>query len=183
MKPPWIPDAASLFLHYIIRFNWRVFEWGLGNSTRWLARRAREVISVEHNHKWLERFGEVPRNVEVKFVPADSGTIGTDPANPAHYFSNELPSCNFRKYVGVIDTRELFDLIFIDGRARPSCLSHAVLHLKPGGYLVLDNSDREYYLSYKPLVLDQWERYTFFGHGPKIKHKWEATVWRALPLA
>ena len=38
-----------------------------------------------------------------------------------------------------------FDLVFVDGRNRAECTKHAVSRVKPGGYLVLDDSQREQY--------------------------------------
>jgi hypothetical protein len=39
-----------------------------------------------------------------------------------------------------------FSVVVVDGRARPSCLAKAIPYIESGGLLVLDNSDREYYL-------------------------------------
>ncbi|HLI94422.1 MAG TPA: hypothetical protein VKU83_12450, partial [Puia sp.] len=62
-----------------------------------------------------------------------------------------------------------FDVIIVDGRARPSCIKHALPKLKPGGWLLVDNSDRSYYL--EPFSFDKtdWKVLTFEGPAPFMK--------------
>jgi predicted O-methyltransferase YrrM len=53
---------------------------------------------------------------------------------------------DFGDYVATIDdVGGTFDLIVVDGRARPACLAAAVGHLAPDGVLVFDNAAREHY--------------------------------------
>jgi predicted GIY-YIG superfamily endonuclease len=54
---------------------------------------------------------------------------------------------DFVSYVKKIDSypNEYFDVLVIDGRARPFCLKHGLNKVKPGGYIVYDNLEREYY--------------------------------------
>lgn len=70
-----------------------------------------------------------------------------------------------------------FDLIFVDGRARSSCIFHARNKVKPGRFLMLDNSERNYYSFGKELLID-WERKDFFGPGPYGRYFWQTTIWR-----
>ena len=96
----------------------RVFEYGSGASTLWLAERADEVHSVEH-HAEFGDFRIVPP------VPSASPSIGSQKEGNA--------GLDFSDYVGAID--ELpgdFSLIVIDGRAREACLERAAKRLEPG---------------------------------------------------
>jgi hypothetical protein len=74
-----------------------------------------------------------------------------DFTNPNHYYSNDenYPANTFKSYACYIDKFEdgYFDIVLIDGRARPSCLKHAVSKVKKGGLLILDNAERKYYLA------------------------------------
>jgi precorrin-6B methylase 2 len=122
----------------------RVFEYGSGASTIWLARRAESVISIEHDLPWHEVVSArlVPfSNAQVRLIEADALAA-------AGYMSEKRgwKGRSFQRYASAIDeeTRQ-FDLIVIDGRARAACIAHAVKRLAPGGMIVFDNSGRERY--------------------------------------
>ena len=55
---------------------------------------------------------------------------------------------NFKNYSSKISefSNDFFDIVLVDGRSRPSCLHHSLEKIKRNGILVLDNSDRTYYL-------------------------------------
>ena len=63
----------------------------------------------------------------------------------------------FRDYIAAIDEfeDEYFDIIAIDGRERVACLVHAIPKLRPGGVLVLDDSNRPKYGEFSRL-LQEW---------------------------
>lgn len=173
MAVPWIPYVAQEFLDSILTPDMRVFEWGSGGSTVYFAERVASVVTVEHEHGELQPDLE---NVTALFIPPEDGELGTDPAKPEHYYSESYPGKNFRRYASAIDDFEPFDLVFVDGRARPSCLRHAKAKVKPGGWLVLDNSDRAYYLEH--FDVSGWGERCFFGPGPYNDYPWQATFWR-----
>lgn len=122
----------------------RVFEWGSGASTVWLARRVDEVHSVEHHRGFgemmLANLGDHPNAdlVIVEAEPSSDPTIGS--AKEGH---GEM---DFTRYVGHIDDiGGMFDLVVIDGRAREACLTAALGHLAPEGVIVFDNTRRARY--------------------------------------
>ncbi|HKO93603.1 MAG TPA: hypothetical protein VJU61_20760, partial [Polyangiaceae bacterium] len=51
-EAPWIPFVARRWLARQLRPHLRVFEWGSGGSTLFLARRVAELVSVEHDAEW-----------------------------------------------------------------------------------------------------------------------------------
>jgi hypothetical protein len=57
-------------------------------------------------------------------------------------------------------------MVVVDGRARPSCIFHSLKKVKPDGYLVIDNSEREYYLTKLQKLLAVWEKKDFYGPVP-----------------
>ena len=71
----------------------------------------------------------------------------------------------------------VFDLVMVDGRARNSCIWHARRKVKPGGYLVLDNAEREKYLSGIKLM-ERWECLEFVGILPYAKEYCKTVVWK-----
>lgn len=120
-----------------------VFEWGSGASTLWLAKRADEIISVEHDPKWhaiLQPFLQENSNVTLLLKEPDELLLDEK------YASRKIRGANFKNYVTAIqDYGKKFDVIVIDGRARSACLEISVNFLKDNGCIVLDNSDRQEY--------------------------------------
>lgn len=122
----------------------RIFEYGSGASTLWLADRADEVTSIEHHAGFAGDFGPAllsRSNVNfslVEPVPAANPAIGS--AKPGN------KGLDFSAYVHAIDgTVGLFDLIVVDGRAREACLAVAMPRLAADGLIVFDNSHRRRY--------------------------------------
>lgn len=106
----------------------RVFEYGSGASTAWLARRAAEVVSVEHHPDWKERIAPLlAHHHNAKMLRRD--LEGSD-------------------YVDAIaESGGRFDLIVIDGRRRNDCLMRAKEYLEPGGIILFDDTGRRRYAS------------------------------------
>lgn len=172
---PWFRPMVTHFLETAIltRPDMTAFEWGMGSSTTWLAERIRFVTSVEHDPDWFNAIPKQKNSDRILILP-EKGIINADPADPAGYFSDDerWPGHNFKRYASAIDSLGLFDLIVIDGRARPSCVMHGKSHLKVGGFLVLDDTHREYYLRHTKHFFDGWDRFAFW------EKKRETTIWR-----
>jgi hypothetical protein len=117
---PWISyDAQRLLARFLTRES-EVLEFGSGMSTLWYARKAGHVTSIEDSRDWyagMERRLGGLGNVDYHFA-----------GHPAAYVS-EAPD-------------KLYDLIMIDGSWRDRCAEFAIAHLKPGGTIYLDNSDK-----------------------------------------
>lgn len=125
---PWITRDAQLFLQQIVRNNFRALEFGAGRSTLWFSHQVAELVSVEHNPEWYE---EVIRKVSPGTVRlhASPHIVGTDHLQkPYSFICDEFPD-------------DYFDLVFIDGRDRISCVEKSRRVLKPGGYMCIDNMD------------------------------------------
>lgn len=134
-------DEADAFL--ATRPDARVLEWGSGASTLWLARRATQVIAIEHDPGWgADVESLAPAHVTVLVErPEPSSTPAIPSAKPG------FDGLDFSRYVRrVHEVGGLFDLIVIDGRAREACLREAGQYLAPGGLIVFDNADRQRYL-------------------------------------
>ena len=122
----------------------RVFEYGSGASTVWLAQRADAVHSVEHDRAFAATFDPV-------LAAYDSVTlhvvVATPDAEPMIGSAKEgHQGLDFADYVATIDeVGGTFDLIVIDGRAREACLPRAVARLADDGLIVFDNSRRRRY--------------------------------------
>ncbi len=122
----------------------RVFEYGSGSSTLWLARRVDELHSVEHH----AGFAEVIRPALEQYANIDFHVVEPmKSARPAVPSAKEgHAGLDFADYVATIDkVGGSFDLIVIDGRAREACLVAAIPRLAAGGIIVYDNSRRARY--------------------------------------
>lgn len=124
MRPiAWYTYPALEFLQQLDFSDKAIFEYGCGNSTLFWARQARRVVSVENDAAWYAKIGpQLPPHCEI--------TLATDPTD----------------YINAPDSYpEGFDVIVVDGaneqKERFLCAQKAVAHLRPGGFIILDNSD------------------------------------------
>lgn len=140
----------------------RVFEYGSGASTVWLARRSREVHSVEHH----AGFAGVMRRVLADAGVADRVTLHEVPAEESgtpvtRSGRRGEDHVDYTRYVrSVEDVGGLFDLVVVDGRARVQSLKAALPYLAPGGLVVLDDAQRPRYREASALP------------GLAVKHVW-----------
>jgi len=189
---PWITFKSLEWLETFLSSNCKktiIFEYGSGGSTIFLARRIKKLISVEHDKKWYRLVSkalmennisnceylliqpEVTNNKKVNILKHNIKYTSADP--------NYL-GMTFETYVKSIESfpDNSFNLVFIDGRARPFCILHAIPKVRPGGFLMLDNSERGWYQEVINKYLFNWKRIDFFGPGPYNSYFWQTTVWK-----
>ncbi len=128
IKPPYEPELLPIVQEAIrgILENWhrvqpqKVFEYGSGHSTLWFSTFS-DVVSVEHDQQWYK---EVVREV-------DKAGLGAT----VHLADKEDIASTILDYGD-------FDLILIDcfDKQRMPALKMAREHVRPGGWLVLDDS-------------------------------------------
>jgi hypothetical protein len=179
---PWICFEAIDTLERFLHADMKIFEYGSGGSTLFFSQRCAEVISVEHHREWYHRVNEHCTrngigNVRYFLVEPETDPRFNDKhkADPGHYISDDAESKgkHFRRYATSIDAYadESFHVVIVDGRARPSCCAHALPKVKPGGMLVFDNVETEYYGdAVRMLTPDEWDVQKVYGAVPYIKH-------------
>jgi hypothetical protein len=181
--------AAIELLESVVRAESTVFEYGAGGSTVFLARRARHVVSVEHDRQW---FAMVEQQLDKQGVTNWEGKLieptgveqssSSNAADPEQYVSSDpkYRDCSFQAYASAIDEFDdaAFDLVIVDGRARPACFRHALPKVRPGGYLLLDNSDREHYRSASQLASRKWRLIELPGPSPYVNFFTQTTAWQ-----
>lgn len=153
---PWVNFGAQEHLERILRPDAHVFEWGSGGSTLFLLSRVETLVTVEHDPGWFERVSSIASRARgdawtgLLVAPEELPDPALDdPSRPDHYVSSDEAYRGrwFRHYAESIssypDAR--FDLVLVDGRARPSCVALAIDKLTPHGHLLLDDADRETY--------------------------------------
>jgi len=163
---PWLVADAVRWLRENLSESMVGFEWGAGRSTVYFSRLINRIVSIEHDIAWYEDVrrrldASAITNVQLVLVPSSAtGVVSSDPAEVDDDTSNRGTGQvhQFMAYANYVlrFPDEYFDFILVDGRARVACLSNAMRKLKPGGILVLDNSERARYSRVFDL-LDQWE--------------------------
>ena len=151
---PWIVPSAVGWLRRRIRSDWSILELGSGRSTVWFARRAGRVLSFEDNEWWAEQTrGQLGQlgldNVDLRIGPIEELADSVD----------ALPD-------------DAFDLVVMDFLEAPTVsrvdvLKPAMKKVKPGGLLLLDDSDRHGYAEAFHL-LGAWKFRKFVG----VKDEW-----------
>jgi len=121
IKPlPLLAENAIDKLNGIVR-GARVFEYGSGGSTLWLAQRARQLISIEDDPDW-----------HAAVVAGLS----------AHQLKSEVKLVDTLSIPKTIHHRGMFDVVFVDCRKQAMRRQAIILgakHVKSGGWLVVDD--------------------------------------------
>ena len=132
---PWLVPAAITYIEQELCPEFVGFEWGSGRSTLWFARRVRHITSVEGRRGW---FDEVKRWI-AKDNLAERVTLFLAEVTSEHNFSSEEIERYARVIDGVVDGS--LDFIVVDGHFREACLQRVSNKLRPGGLLIIDNTD------------------------------------------
>ncbi|MCC7232945.1 MAG: hypothetical protein IT242_08390 [Bacteroidia bacterium] len=169
----------------------KVFEYGGGGSTLFFLSRMQinTVITAEHDGTWFHELEKTIRNLGLSgwkgmYLPPENSASVADPSDPSGYISNhpDFRGMEFGKYARSIDAfdNNFFDLVLIDGRARPSCLFHAISKVKSGGLLILDNSEREYYTKNSQGRINTLFTVEMDGFAPVPYNDWfsKTTIWK-----
>lgn len=151
-KPvPWYTYPAIEFIENKLNKNFRVFEFGSGNSTLWFSERVLQVVCVESNSEWFSYLQEnISSNVELNWIEEEN------------------------KYASKIFEypKEYFDIIAIDGINRNKCAESAISRLKQNGFIIFDNTDdRKYNPGIEILSKKGFKRIDFYGLIPSYTYK------------
>ncbi len=176
---PWLTFRAIRWLTTNMDPTMHVFEYGSGGSTLFFANRVRQIISVEHDRNWYactndELAARGVRNctylLREPTPDPDARFVSSDPA---------YEGMDFADYVTAIDAYpdRSFDLVSVDGRARPACVLAALSKVKPSGLMLLDNSERPHYRE-AVAALARYERLDFSGIAPYSTDLTQTTIWR-----
>jgi SAM-dependent methyltransferase len=163
---PWLVPASIGWLRRRVRSEWSILELGAGRSTAWFARRAARVISLEDDEFWHSatrlRLDQAGLNADLRLRPVED-------------FPREIASL----------PDDAFDLVVVDFLEAPTvtridCLDPAMHKVRPGGYLLLDDSDRPGYAKAFELLAG-WPFRRFVG----VKDGWpeacETGIFRRQP--
>jgi hypothetical protein len=166
---PMLTPKANAFLAKHIAHDAIGLEWGSGGSTIWFARHCRKLLSIEHAPAWFEFVStklqeRLLNHVDFRLVPLDHPA--SLPTVPAY---EKLP-----RYVAEISgfPDGYFDFCLVDGHYRQACIRAALPKLRPGGLLIVDDSQQIPLTEWG--VPPSWEMVLYGPSGIKV-----TTIWRA----
>lgn len=187
---PWITFSAIDYLDKHLNQKMKIFEYGGGGSTLFFASRVGELVTIEHNDEWFDGLKEtMKKNTSIRWKglligPDDGPAIrNLNKADPDSYSSEDenFAGKTFKQYASAIDQYpdEYFDVVLVDGRARPSCLKHSLGKVKKNGLLILDNSDRPYYLERMESRLGKFKLISnYYGPTPYATWFTQTHIWQ-----
>lgn len=175
---PWMPYDVIEFLKKHVHKGACVFEYGTGGSTLFWLSLGTSCVAIEHDQEWYNVIHERLNSsdiIDYRLIPPEQchdQSQHLNHADPDIYISSgpQFQGYNFFNYVSQIDSfpDEYFDIVLIDGRARPSCIKHSIKKVKVNGMLIVDDSDRLYYFSKTISYLENFERKQFCGVCPGL---------------
>jgi Methyltransferase domain len=146
---PWYTYPALEFVDDLSFAGKRIFEFGSGNSTIYWARRCEEIVAVEHDPDWHAKIADaMPANATLLHRP------------------------NEADFIAQIERHGLFDVVIIDSpNWRWACARIAGRFLRPGGLIILDNSDW-YVKAAEELSGQGYLQVDMKGFGPINPYTW-----------
>jgi len=163
----WTSYPLHQFLDSLNLENKSVLEFGSGGSTAFFLKRKAILHTFEHSQEWINKLkckmGRRPnwQPLLVKYVSREVDNSGF-----IHYFEG----------IKDIDESSL-DLVLVDGRHRVECIRAVISKVKPEGYIILDDSDRESYKE-SSLILKSWKSFVISGNAYMSDFKTQSTVWK-----
>ena len=161
-KPFLHPDVIER-LHGMLKKDMTVLEHGSGGSTLWFEDRVERVIAVEQNMRWAEAVKGAAKGKHTKLI---------------HWPGPSIPMDALKAYLPV-------DLLLIDGEPleiRCIWLYDVAELVKPGGWVVLDNANREIYARERQALTDAYPDDYFSYNGNEGITKFLVTDFWRIPL-
>ncbi len=169
---PWLCPGTIEFCKKHLSTSMSVLEFGSGRSSAWFAQRVGKLTSIEHDANWgklvksqLEKKNIA--NVNLRLILLDHPL-----SEPEKEFYEICPS-----YVAILDefADESLDFIIVDGHYRTNCARKCLSKIKPGGYLLID--DTNMWNSFDALSIPQdWSVVNQSTNGIKTAMIWQKPV-------
>lgn len=178
---PWITYGAMNWLNRHLSKNFIIFEYGSGGSTIYFLKKCKKVVSIEHDKKWFTLVSKTInrlklKNIKYNLIKPQKVNKETSSRYISKNFDKNFIFENYVNSIGKYKDKS-FDLVLVDGRCRVECIRRAISKIKRGGYLILDNAERDEYKDGKEL-LSKYKRYEFFGFGPYLDTFWKTIIWK-----
>ena len=154
---PWLTFDAIRQINQYLGHGKRIYEYGSGHSTLYWAGLGSEVHSVEDNPGWFELAQQKIsslKNVTVRLAQNEAAYVGS-----------------------INEVNGDFDVVLVDGAYRLACIDAAVPRGRPGGILVVDNTDWHWFDDVDSHIPAGWRKTVFAGCAPFIGYPSQTTVW------
>ena len=148
---PWLTGGAVKFLMKYLKQHMFVLEFGCGASTVWMSKKVGWITAVDDNKAWVKK---------TKIAEPSAVVI--------------LRKRPYNNVFGWSDDALPIDFILVDGRDRVKCFRSVLPKLKPGGVIMLDNSERPEYKECFDMVKD-WKME--WSAGPDYTGTWTYDGW------
>lgn len=150
---PWYTFPAIEYFRTLDARGLYLFEYSCGHSTLFWARKGANIWCVEHNPEWYETM--YVQAAAFNGIMLREEKVGY--ANAVH------------------EPNIYFDIISIDGVWRNECAVEALKCLKPGGIIILDNSD--WYTDVAQMLRNNnFFQVDFNGFGPCNDYCWTTSL-------
>jgi len=149
---PWFTYSAIEYIDQLDLSTSDILEWGCGASSEYFQKKAKKLVSIEHNKDWYQKMKGLFLG-ENKIILADEV---------------DYIDCTYN-----LNTE--FDLIVVDGIMRKECMEAAKDLVKYDGIIILDNSDR-YPDICKHMRESDYIQIDMHGIGPINCYGWTTTL-------
>lgn len=135
---PWLSPRVNDFLLLWLKKDDFGLEFGSGRSTVWFAQRVGFLISVEHNLRWYRK---VKSWLEQRKIDNCDYIFAPTTFTPDEHLHQQGTT-----YVSVVDrlADDSLDFALVDGVYRGACVDRLLAKIRPGGLLIIDDS-QDYY--------------------------------------
>lgn len=134
---PWWSMNSITPIEKLLKPEFIGFEFGAGRSSIWLARRVAKLVSLETAPEWHEKIlaqaAKLGITHKLDIILQLMGTHMTTTPEQRHAYLTQIDQFPHHH----------FDFILVDAWFRPETFERAFAFVKPGGYVILDNADRE----------------------------------------
>ncbi len=152
MALPWMTYPFIESIGSQLNCKHEIFEFGCGSSTFFFAKKVGKVVSLETNAKWCEIMKIKLHELNIDNVEIILMTDGLENSAYENYIKNSA---------------QKFDFIIVDSLKRYECVKNSYEFLKPGGSLILDDSERKGYKKiFDFLAEKKFIAQDFFGIAP-----------------
>jgi precorrin-6B methylase 2 len=127
---PWMTYPFIAYLSSKLNSKQTIFEYGCGSSTLFFATKVAKVVALESNKTWYEIIKQKLLEARIKNVELI-------------YFDNALQDGAYEIFASKYQGE--FDLVIIDSLKRFACATNSINAIKPGGAIILDDSERKNY--------------------------------------
>lgn len=176
---PWFAFQSIRYIEKLLRPDMKIIEYGGGYSTLWWASRVSEVTTVERSKEWSKEIKLSLRKHDLKNVELRTFDKFPNTSEGELELNYESLRPLVDEYISSpLEPKHSCDVLIVDDVFRNAVVEGGLQFLKPGGLLILDDSERE---RHKPvmesMIRGGWSSAHFFGAVPYHFHEKQTTIW------